>query len=71
MNISINKRQGSPDFVIGSGGFKYEELKAFVNAKGYVNFDVLTGKEGGYYIKISEYGIEKKSEETTEETMSF
>ena len=71
MNISIKKREGSPDFVIGSGGFKYEDLKPFVNAKGYVNFDVLTGKKGGYFIKISDYGIEKKSEDTTDETMQF
>ncbi len=62
MNISIKKREGSPDFVIGSGGFKYDELKNYVNSKGYVNFDVLKGKEDGIYIKISEYGLNKEEE---------
>lgn len=59
MNISLKKREGTPDFVIGSGGFKYDEIKAFVNAKGYVNFDLLKGKENGFYIKISDYGVIK------------
>ena len=60
MNISLKKREGSPDFVIGSGGVKYEDLKAFVNSKGYVNFDLLKGKEDGFYIKISDFGIKKE-----------
>ena len=66
MNISLKKREGSPDFVIGSGGIKYEDLKGYVNAKGYVNFDVLKGKEGGFYIKISEYGINKEDNNAQE-----
>lgn len=61
MNISLYKREGSPDFVLGSGGVKYEDLKAFVNSKGYVNFDLLKGKEGGFYIKVSDFGISKES----------
>lgn len=55
MNITLRKREGSPDFVLGSGGFKPESLKDYVNSKGYINFDLLKGKEGGYYLKISDY----------------
>ena len=55
MNISIKKRDKSPDFVLGSGGFKPEDLKEYINSKGYINFDLLKGKESGYYLKISDY----------------
>lgn len=55
MNISLKKRAGSPDFVLGSGGVKYEDLADYMNEKGYVNFDLLKGKEGGYYLKVSEF----------------
>ena len=61
--ISIKKRENSPDFVLGSFGFKYEDLKPFVNPKGYVNCDILKGKEGGMYIKISDYGVTVGNEE--------
>lgn len=58
MNISIKKRDGSPDFVLGSFGVKYEDLLPYMNKNGYVNFDILKGKnEGSMYIKISEYGL--------------
>lgn len=63
MNISVNKREGSPDFVIGSFGFKYEDLKPYVNDKGYVNCDILQGKRNGIYIKVSEYGVKVGNEE--------
>lgn len=64
MNLSIKKRKGSPDFVLGSGGVKYEDLADYMNEKGYINFDLLKGKEGGYYIKISDYGINKEKKES-------
>lgn len=58
-NITIKKREGSPDFIIGSFGLKYDELKEYVNNKGYINFDIIKGKYGNY-IKISEYGLNKQ-----------
>lgn len=57
--FTIKKRENAPEFVFGSFGCKYEELKDFVNQKGYVNFDILKSKEGGYYAKVSDYGLEK------------
>lgn len=71
MNISLRKREGSPDFVIGSGGFKYDEIKDFVNAKGYVNFDLLKGKENGFYIKLSDHGIKKNTTGEGDEIIPF
>ena len=60
MNLNVKKRQGSPDFVLGSFGCKFGDLEAFVNAKGYINFDLLKGKEeGSMYVKVSEYGLDK------------
>lgn len=55
MNITIKKRDGSPDFVLGSFGLKLDDLKQYVNDKGYVNFDILKGKYGNNYIKVNEY----------------
>lgn len=54
MNIAIKKREGSPDFVLGSFGLKLDDLKQYVNSKGYVNFDILKGQYGNY-IKVNEY----------------
>lgn len=71
MNISLRKREGSPDFVIGSGGVKYEYLKDFVNSNGYVNFDLLKGKDDGYYIKLSDYGIKKNTKGEGDEFIPF
>lgn len=59
MNLSVKKREGSPDFVLGSFGCKYDTLKPFVNKNGWVNFDILKGKENGYYIKVSDYGLDQ------------
>ena len=59
MNIPIKKRDYSPEFVIGSFGVKYEDLKPYVNDNGYVNFEVLKGKNDGYYVKVSDYGLNK------------
>lgn len=54
---TIKRREGAPEFLFGGFGFPIETLKEFVNSKGYVNFDILSGKEGGYYAKISDYGV--------------
>lgn len=56
-SATIKKRENAPDFVFGSFGYKLEDLKPFVNDKGYINFDILAGKEGGYYVKVNDYGI--------------
>lgn len=61
-SITIKKREGSPDFVLGSFGFKYEEGKEFVNKKGYINFDILKGKDNSNYIKVNTYGLESEPE---------
>lgn len=61
--FSIRKRQGSPDFVLGSFGFRLEDIEAYQNSKGYINFDILNGKEGGMYIKVSDYGVTVGTEE--------
>ena len=78
LTFSIKKREKSPDFVIGSFGCKLGDLEPYVNGKGYINFDILKGKEGGMYIKINEYGLDKaenasvtKIDEITEEELPF
>ena len=62
--FNIKKRENSPDFVVGSFGCKFGDLEPFVNSKGYINFDILKGKEGGMYVKINEYGLDKPAETT-------
>lgn len=67
---TVKKRAGAPDFVFGSFGFKFDDLVPFMNKQGYVNFDILKGKESGYYVKISDYGVEQTGEKT-QEIMQF
>lgn len=55
---TIKKRENSPEFVVGSFGYKFEDLVPYMNSKGYINFDILKGKESGQYVKVSDYGIE-------------
>lgn len=62
--FNIKKRDNAPDFVVGSFGCKLGDLEPFVNSKGYINFDILKGKEGGMYVKINEYGLDKPTETT-------
>ena len=64
LTASVTKRQGSPDFVIGSFGFKAEELVNYCNSKGYINFEILKGKESGNYVKVSDYGVDTKQNES-------
>ena len=66
---TITKRENAPDFVFGSFGFIYDNLKDYVNDKGYINFDILKSKEGGYYVKISDFGLKK--EETNTPVLEF
>lgn len=68
MNMTVKKREKSPDFVVGSFGCKFDDLEAFVNSKGWLNFDLLKGKEeGSLYVKVSEYGLDKP--EKTEQSV--
>ena len=69
--FNIKKRENAPDFVFGSFGCKLNELKDFVNDKGYVNFDILKGKEGGYYVKISDYGIKSSVTKPDTQVLNF
>jgi hypothetical protein len=70
LTSTVTKRQGSPDFVIGSFGFKAEDLVNYCNSKGYINFDILKGKESGQYVKVSDYGVEETKTEP-QELMKF
>lgn len=70
LTSTVTKRQGSPDFVIGSFGFKAEDLVNYCNSKGYINFDILKGKESGQYVKVSDYGVEETKTEP-QELMQF
>ena len=66
MNMNVRKREKSPDFVVGSFGCKFGDLEPFVNSKGYINFDLLKGKEeGSLYVKVSEYGLDKEEKPVT------
>ena len=69
--FNIKKRENAPDFVFGSFGCKLNELKDFVNDKGYVNFDILKGKEGGYYVKISDYGLKNSVSKSDTQVLNF
>lgn len=71
LTASVTKRQNSPDFVIGSFGFKFDDLIPYMNAKGYINFDILKGKEFGQYVKVSDYGIEKEPQKKEEPIVNF
>lgn len=79
MNMNVRKRQNAPDFVVGSFGCKFGDLEPFVNSKGFINFDLLKGKEeGSLYVKVSEYGLDKEEDkpvtnakEITDEEISF
>lgn len=70
LTATVKKRDGSPDFVVGSFGFKAEDLVNYCNSKGYINFDILKGKESGEYVKVSDYGVEETKAEP-QELMKF
>lgn len=70
LTATVTKRQNSPDFVIGSFGFKAEDLVNYCNSKGYINFDILKSKESGQYVKVSDYGVEQ-TEEKPQQIMQF
>ena len=67
---TIKRRDNAPGFVFGSFGLKLEDLKAYVNDKGYVNFDILANKDNtGYYVKINDYGLKQESTKKESDTV--
>lgn len=61
--ITIKKNDGKrPEWIYGTFGFKYSEGAEHVNNKGYINFDICKGKEGGYYIKVNDFRPNPKAE---------
>ena len=71
--FTIKRRNNAPNFVFGSFGCKYDDLKAFVNDRGYINFDILMGKDSdSYYVKVSDYGINQSvTKSDTDTVMEF
>ena len=63
--FSVKKRENAPEFVLGSFGCKVNDLIPYMNSKGYVNFDILKGKEEGMYVKINDYGLNKSDDVVT------
>lgn len=60
-------RQGAPDFVLGSISVKVEDfipfLHANVNEAGYVNIDILSGKEDKLNCVLNEWKPKAKEED--------
>ena len=57
----------APDFVIGKISIKKEAMlewlnEAEANEKGYINLDVLNGKEDKPYVKINDYKPKPKED---------
>lgn len=64
--ITIKQRENAPDFVLGYFGIKISEVEQYKNAKGYVNFNIYRGKDGGSnYIKIDNWKPKEKQAEQT------
>lgn len=59
----FKKREGAPEFVIGSLGIKVDDFKKFldehVKNNGWVDLDILTSKEGKPYVSLNTYSPEK------------
>ena len=71
---TIKRRDNAPAFVFGSFGYKYSDLKEFVNEKGYINFDILSSKDGeNYYVKVNDYKPKNESvtKSDTDTVMEF
>lgn len=61
--LFVNRRENAPDFVISNLSFNekfIDYLKSNFNAKGYVNVDVLKGKEGKLYAKLNDWKPSEK-----------
>lgn len=69
------KREGAPDFVLGSISISYDnftkwlaENKQLVNDKGYLKLDMLIGKEDKPYAVVDTYGLDSASTPAKTET---
>lgn len=63
VTFTIKRRPNDPAFVLGHFGLRIEDIEQYQNPKGYINFDILNGKEGGFYVKVNEYGVTVGNEE--------
>jgi len=60
-------RENAPDFVLGSISIKKQDFLQWLdqkepNEKGYVNLDVLNGKEGKPYVTVNDYNKQTAQE---------
>jgi hypothetical protein len=66
--VYVSKREGAPEFVICSVSIKIDDFAKFVkehkNEKGYLNIDILQGKENPYAVLNT---FEPKKAEVKEE----
>lgn len=57
--LFVSRREQAPPFVLANLSFKTEQfiewLKSNTNAKGYVNIDLLMGKDGKPYSKLNDW----------------
>ena len=58
-------RENAPEFVKGSISIKKADLLIWLNAeapndKGYINLDVLEGREGTPYLTVNEYHLKNR-----------
>ena len=63
--LFVNRREGSPDFVVASLSFNQkfiDYLKENFNAKGYCNIDLMKSKEGKLYAKLNDWKPEERFE---------
>ncbi len=60
-------REGAPEFVLGDVSISKDKAIAFINEhaneKGYVNLDLLMGKNGAPYLKLNTFVPSTKVEE--------
>ena len=56
----FNRRENSPDFVVGSLGIKVAEAVAWIQQQkqkenGFINLDIKKSQKGTYYLELNEY----------------
>ena len=56
----FNRRENSPEFVIGSLGVRVDEAIEWVKQQkqkenGFINLDIKKGQSGKYYLELNEY----------------
>lgn len=64
--LRVTEKQVSENFKIIKLGIQAEKFMEFIakytNDKGYVNIDIKTSKNGGYYAELNTYGLNKSEE---------